>query len=136
MELAELGINYIAPPTWMLVTVTDGRIVPSAYARDARAAALKIFTWTPECSGPLVSGGRWSCQSIADLTRSDAMALELLHALARDVGIGGIFSDRPATVTRYANCMGLNQPLSPRLPCRRPPPPPGGWPLGSDQPSP
>jgi glycerophosphoryl diester phosphodiesterase len=27
--------------------------------------------------------------------------------LARDVGIKGIFSDWPATVTYYANCMGL-----------------------------
>jgi glycerophosphoryl diester phosphodiesterase len=27
--------------------------------------------------------------------------------LAKDVGIMGIFSDWPATVTYYANCMGL-----------------------------
>jgi len=33
--------------------------------------------------------------------------LELLHVLAQDVGIEGIFSDWPATVTYYANCMGL-----------------------------
>ncbi len=30
-----------------------------------------------------------------------------LHVLAADVGIDGIFSDWPATVTYYANCMGL-----------------------------
>jgi glycerophosphoryl diester phosphodiesterase len=33
--------------------------------------------------------------------------LALLDALAKQVGILGIFSDRPATVTYYANCMGL-----------------------------
>ena len=30
-----------------------------------------------------------------------------LDVLARQVGIVGIFSDWPATVTYYANCMGL-----------------------------
>jgi glycerophosphoryl diester phosphodiesterase len=33
--------------------------------------------------------------------------LVLLDVLARQVGIRGIFSDWPATVTYYANCMGL-----------------------------
>ena len=31
----------------------------------------------------------------------------LLDVLARDVGIRGIFTDWAATVTYYANCMGL-----------------------------
>ena len=31
----------------------------------------------------------------------------LLDVLARQVGIRGIFSDWPATVTYYANCLGL-----------------------------
>lgn len=106
--LADLGVNYIAPPMWMLVTANDGRIAPSAYARDAKAAGLKIITWTLERSGPLVSGGGWYYQSIADATRSDAMTFELLHVLAQDVGIEGIFSDWPATTTYYANCMGLD----------------------------
>ena len=30
-----------------------------------------------------------------------------LDALAQDVGVAGVFSDWPATVTFYANCMGL-----------------------------
>jgi glycerophosphoryl diester phosphodiesterase len=30
-----------------------------------------------------------------------------LDVLAQDVGILGIFSDRPATVSYYASCMGL-----------------------------
>jgi glycerophosphoryl diester phosphodiesterase len=32
---------------------------------------------------------------------------EVLDVLARDVRTLGIFSDRPGTVTYYANCMGL-----------------------------
>ena len=33
---------------------------------------------------------------------------QALHVLAQEVGILGIFSDWPATVTYYANCMGLD----------------------------
>jgi glycerophosphoryl diester phosphodiesterase len=32
---------------------------------------------------------------------------EILDVLAQDVKIEGMFSDWPATVTYYANCMGL-----------------------------
>jgi glycerophosphoryl diester phosphodiesterase len=31
----------------------------------------------------------------------------VIDALAQQVGVKGIFSDWPATVTYYANCMGL-----------------------------
>ena len=106
-ELADMGVNYIAPPMWMLVTVNNGRIVPSAYARAAKVAGLQMITWTLERSGPLVTGGGWYYQSIEEVTDSDSTAFELLHVLSRDVGIAGIFSDWPATVTYYANCMGL-----------------------------
>ena len=106
-ELKALGVNTIAPPMWVLVGTEDGRIVPSPYAREARAAGLDIITWTLERSGPLGSGGGWYYQSIRDVTDSDGDAYELLHVLAQDVGIKGIFSDWPATVTFYANCMGL-----------------------------
>jgi glycerophosphoryl diester phosphodiesterase len=33
--------------------------------------------------------------------------MTVLDVLARDVGIRGIFSDWAATVTFYANCVGL-----------------------------
>jgi glycerophosphoryl diester phosphodiesterase len=33
--------------------------------------------------------------------------MTVLDVLAREVGILGIFTDWPATVTYYANCMGL-----------------------------
>ncbi|MCV2880765.1 glycerophosphodiester phosphodiesterase family protein [Actibacterium sp. XHP0104] len=106
-ELKAMGINYIAPPMWMLVTVEDGRIVPSTLARAAREADLNIITWTLERSGPLNGGGGWYFQSIKDVTDNDGVYFELLDVLAQDVGVKGVFSDWPATVTFYANCMGL-----------------------------
>lgn len=107
-DLKAMGVNYIAPPMWMLVTVDNGQIVPSPYAIAARAAGLKLITWTLERSGPLNNGGGWYYQSIKDVTDSDGVMFELLHVLAQDVGIEGIFSDWPATVTYYANCMELD----------------------------
>ncbi|WP_425092443.1 glycerophosphodiester phosphodiesterase family protein [Tropicimonas sp. S265A] len=107
-ELKAMGVNYIAPPTWMLVTTSeDDGIVPSELATAAKAADLEIITWTIERSGPLVRGGGWYYQSIAELTDSDGIMYEYIDALAQDVGVAGIFSDWPATITYYANCMGL-----------------------------
>lgn len=106
-ELHAKGVNYIAPPMWMLVTSEDGKIVPSAYAKAAKAAGLKLITWTLERSGPLASGGGWYFQSVSGLTTDDSMYYQLLDVLARDVGVEGVFSDWPATTTYYANCMGL-----------------------------
>jgi len=34
--------------------------------------------------------------------------MPVLDVLARDVGVIGIFSDWPGTVTYYANCTGLD----------------------------
>jgi glycerophosphoryl diester phosphodiesterase len=106
-ELADMGVNYIAPPLWMLVTLENGNIVPSAYADEAKSAGLNIITWTLERSGPLANGGGWYFQSIKDATTDDSMYFQLLDVLAQDVGVVGVFSDWPATVTYYANCMGL-----------------------------
>ncbi len=108
-ELKAQGVNIVAPPLWVLVTLDEeGRIVPSTYAREAQAAGLDIITWTLERSGPLHAGGGWYYQAIAEATTHDGVALELLHVLAQDVGVLGVFSDWPATVTYYANCMGLD----------------------------
>jgi glycerophosphoryl diester phosphodiesterase len=108
-SLAAEGVKIIAPPMWMLVTLDDKKaIVPSAYAKAAKEAGLDIITWTIERSGPLGSGGGWYYQSIKDAVSSDGDMLKLLDVLAKDVGIRGIFSDWPATVTYYANCMGLD----------------------------
>ncbi|MCF6233831.1 MAG: glycerophosphodiester phosphodiesterase [Rhodobacteraceae bacterium] len=110
-ELADLGVNYIAPPMWVLVTLENGKIVPSAYARTAKAAGLNVITWTLERSGPLRAGGGWYYRSITDVVKGDGQMYELLDVLAQDVGVKGIFSDWPATVTYYANCMQIGNPL-------------------------
>ncbi len=75
--------------------------------RAAKGAGLEIITWTLERSGRLAAGGGYYYQSIADTVDRDGDALLLLDVLARQVGVLGVFSDWPATVTYYANCMGL-----------------------------
>lgn len=105
--LHDQGVRFIAPPLWVLVTTENGKIVPSAYARAAQEAGLNILTWTLERSGSLANGGGWYYQSIRALTKDDSMTYTLLHVLAQDVGVKGVFSDWPATVTFYANCYGL-----------------------------
>ena len=107
LELANMGVAYIAPPMWVLMTLEDGRMVQSAYAREAKSAGLKMITWTLERSGPLVTGGGWYYRSVAGAIKGDGQMYEVLDVLAQDVGISGIFSDWPATVTYYANCMQL-----------------------------
>lgn len=107
-ELASAGVNIIAPPTWMLVALNgNNQISPSIYAEQAKAAGLNIITWTLERSGFLMAGGGWYYQSITNAIDNDGDMFELLDVLAQDIGILGIFSDWPATVTYYANCRGL-----------------------------
>ena len=107
-ELATQGVKIIAPPIWMLLTLDqNGKVVPSAYAKEAKAAGLGIITWSLERSGLLTDGGGWYYQSIAKATDNPGDTMEVLDVLAKDVGILGIFSDWPATVTYYANCKGL-----------------------------
>jgi glycerophosphoryl diester phosphodiesterase len=101
------GIKIVAPPTWALVGLQGNKIVPSEYAMNAKAAGLDIITWTLERSGTLTDGGGFYYQTIAPIINKSGDTYELLDVLARDVGILGIFSDWPGTVTYYANCMGL-----------------------------
>lgn len=108
-ELAARGVTTLAPPTHMLVTLdADNAIVPSAYAKAAKAAGLKLITWTLERSGTLTDGGGYYYQSVKDAIRGSGDTYVLLDVLAKDVGVIGVFSDWPATVTYYANCMGLD----------------------------
>ncbi|WP_323764310.1 glycerophosphodiester phosphodiesterase family protein [Marinovum sp.] len=107
-ELKEMGLNYIAPPMWMLLTTDEsGNMVASELAKEAQAAGLGITTWTLERSGPLTSGGGWYFQSVKEATDTDGDYFTILNALHEEAGVIGVFSDWPATVTYYANCMGL-----------------------------
>ena len=113
-ELRAQGVKIVAPPMWVLLSVDDdGDIVPSRYAKRAKETGLKILTWTLERSGRLIedmkqgTGGTFYYQSTLDAIERDGDMLVTLDVLARKVGILGIFSDWPGTVTYYASCMGL-----------------------------
>jgi glycerophosphoryl diester phosphodiesterase len=103
------GINVWAPPIFALLTVDSaGNIVPSEYARNARDAGLDIITWTIERSGILADGNNgFYYQTYDSAIRREGDMLKVLDVLARDVGILGIFSDWPGTVSYYASCMNL-----------------------------
>jgi glycerophosphoryl diester phosphodiesterase len=111
-ELAQYkaeGINIWAPPTFALLSVNGvNQIVPSVAAMDAKAAGLDIITWTLERSGILADGGNgFYYQTVDSAIKREGDVMRVLDVLARQVGILGIFSDWPATVTYYANCTGL-----------------------------
>jgi glycerophosphoryl diester phosphodiesterase len=92
----------------LLAVDGDGNIVPSQYARNAKAAGLDIITWTIERSGILADGNNgFYYQTFDTAIKREGDMMTVLDILAMDVGILGIFSDWPATVTYYANCMGL-----------------------------
>ena len=102
------GVKIVAPPIFALLTLEDGKLVPSAYAKNVKKAELDIITWSLERSGVMaLDKGGWYYQSVTAGIHHEGDILEALHVLNKDVGIRGIFSDWPATVTFYANCMGL-----------------------------
>jgi glycerophosphoryl diester phosphodiesterase len=105
--LKAAGVNYIGASLNMLLTNADGTLAASDYARAARDAGITLIAWTLERSGPLASGGGWYFQSVNDIITDDSDYLVALDVLAQDVKVAGVFSDWPATVTFYANCMGL-----------------------------
>ncbi|MCY7371082.1 MAG: glycerophosphodiester phosphodiesterase [Polaromonas sp.] len=102
------GINIVAPPIFALLTVDSrGNIVPSRYAADAKAARLDIITWSLERSGILADGNNgFYFQSFDSAIKREGDVMTVLDVLNKQVGIIGIFSDWPATVTFYANCVG------------------------------
>jgi len=101
---------------WALLTVNNGQIVPSQYALNAKIAHLDIITWTLERSGRIVeevlptkgtANPSFYYQTTLDALHNDGDILTTLDVLGRQVGILGIFSDWSATVSFYANCVGL-----------------------------
>jgi glycerophosphoryl diester phosphodiesterase len=111
-DLANKGVKIIAPAIpWLLsVDPATKKIVPSDYAKAAQKAGLKIVTWSLERSGPLANVGKlkdYYYETLWDVIRSDGQMMEVVDVLAQQVKVLGIFSDWPATVTYYANCLGL-----------------------------
>jgi glycerophosphoryl diester phosphodiesterase len=107
------GVNILAPPMPALLTTTQSNeVVPSIYAERAKEAGLKLISWTTERSGRIVEdvlkgGNNFYYQSTLPALTNDGDILRNIHILAQDVGIIGLFSDWPGTVTYYANCMEL-----------------------------
>ena len=107
-ELVNQGIEVIAPPIWMLLDLdNNNQIVPSAYAKAANEAGLKIIAWS------LSALGRLRAVAVGTTNQSpmplfDGVMMQVLDVLAQDVGVIGVFSDWPATTTYYANCKLAN----------------------------
>ena len=79
--------------------------------RDIKAAGLGIITWSFERAdlrrGAAFGGFYAAYDPEGRVVKKDSDMYYALDALAQDVGILGIFSDWPATVSYYASCMGL-----------------------------
>jgi glycerophosphoryl diester phosphodiesterase len=111
-DLRKQGVRIFAPPMPALLAVdASGEIVPSQYALDIKNAGLDIITWTFERAdlrkGAANAGFYYYFDATGKAIKKDSDMYQALDVLARKVGILGIFSDWPATVTYYANCMGL-----------------------------
>lgn len=110
-DLKKKGVRILAPPMPALLDVANGEVVASQYAKDIKAADLDIITWTFERSdlrnGASKAGFYYYFDANGEAIKKDSDMYKALDVLAREVKILGIFSDWPATVTYYANCMGL-----------------------------
>jgi glycerophosphoryl diester phosphodiesterase len=102
------GIHVVAPPVFALLALDGaGTIVPSEYARSARAAGLDIIAWTLERSGLLADGNNgFYYQTIDSAIAREGDLMQVIDVLAREVGVKGIFSDWAAAVSFYTSCKG------------------------------
>ena len=110
-ELKAQGVKIIAPPMFALLAVENGEIVPSQYAKDIKGLGFDIITWTFERSdlrkGAATAGFYYLFDPLGQVVKKDSDMYKALDVLAKKVGVLGVFSDWPATVTYYASCMGL-----------------------------
>jgi glycerophosphoryl diester phosphodiesterase len=107
-ELKASGVKILGPPIWTMLALNDKKeIVPSEYAKAAKAAGLDLIGWSLERDGPLNKGGAFYHQSVKPAIDRDGDTLTVLDVLAKQVGVRGMFSDWPATTTFYASCMGM-----------------------------
>jgi glycerophosphoryl diester phosphodiesterase len=111
-ELKKNGVRIIAPPLWALLSVNStGKVVPSDYARDIKSVGLDIIAWSFERAdlrnGAAKGGWYYQFDPQGKAITKDSDMYKALDVLAKQVGILGIFSDWPATVTYYANCRNL-----------------------------
>ena len=70
-ELKAQGVAILGPPIWTMLTLNDKKeIVPSEYAKAAKAAGLDLIGWSLERDGPLHKGGGFYHKSIRSVGRS------------------------------------------------------------------
>lgn len=110
-SLKARGVKIIAPPLPALLAVdARDRIVPSPLANELKRLGFDIITWTFERSdlrqGASKAGFYYAFDPEGRAIGKDSDMYKVLDVLARRVGVLGIFSDWPGTVTYYANCMG------------------------------
>ncbi|MGI9326183.1 MAG: glycerophosphodiester phosphodiesterase family protein [Pseudomonadales bacterium] len=109
--LRAMGVRFLAPPLYFLIRNENGVMVPSDYAKQARAAGLQLVAWTLERSGPIADlikhrdGRTYYYRTVVDALKDEGDVLRVLHLLASEVGVSGVFSDWPETTTTYANCV-------------------------------
>jgi glycerophosphoryl diester phosphodiesterase len=111
-ELKKAKVRIIAPAMPALLAVdASGRIVPSQLAKSLKEMGFEIITWTFERAdlrqGASKAGFYFDFDPKGLAVKKDSDMYKALDVLAREVKIIGIFSDWVATVTYYANCMGL-----------------------------
>src|SRR3981189_1451749 len=106
-ELKASGVKILAPPIYaMLALNAQGAIVPSEYAKAAKAAGLDLIGWSLERDGPLNKGGGFYHSTVKAAIDRDGDTLTVLDVLAKQVGVRAMFSDWPATTTFSARCTG------------------------------
>jgi len=110
-ELRKRKVQIIAPAMPALLAVSGSQVVPSQLAKDLKAMGFDLITWTFERAdlrqGASKAGFYYDFDPTGAAIKKDSDMYKALDVLARDVKILGIFSDHPATVTYYANCMNL-----------------------------
>ncbi|WP_163132587.1 glycerophosphodiester phosphodiesterase family protein [Agarivorans sp. Alg241-V36] len=86
-EIAAKNINIVAPIYTALVEEQNGAVVATDYAMQLKDAGLDLITWTIERK------------------YTDMHEFEVLNVLKKDLALVGVFSDWPATVTFFDNCI-------------------------------
>ncbi|HLA70844.1 MAG TPA: glycerophosphodiester phosphodiesterase family protein [Steroidobacteraceae bacterium] len=112
-DVRRKGVRIFAPPIPALLAVdSNDKVVPSQYARDIKSAGLGIITWSFERAdlrqGASKAGFYYAFDPEGRAIKKDSDMYYALDTLAQDVGVIGIFSDWPATVSYYASCMGFD----------------------------
>lgn len=112
-DIRRKGVRIFAPPIPALLSVDESTntLVPSQYAEEIKGAGLDIITWSFERAdlrrGAAFGGFYAAYDPQGKVVKKDSDMYLALDVLAQQVGVIGVFSDWPATVSYYSSCMGL-----------------------------